>query len=169
MTRTKAMLLAAGAAVLLVVAVVLAVVSPAKTVAGTPIAVVVNPVVAARDGAVAGASTAAPALTTADAADPEGTVDRMTRVATGPLLANLRTQRAHWVSQIRQSGMTATGEVLEVAPSAVDPAAGTATVLVLVEVTTSVDSSPRQQRMILDMSRTPQGWKAAAVSAAPVG
>lgn len=168
---TRAKVIAAGAVVLLVVAVVLAVagIGPRRTVAGTAVAVVVNPTATARDGAVEGASTAGKALTSADSADPEGTVDRMTQVATGPLLDDLRAHRDHWVSQIRQSGATATGEVLEVAASSLDQIAGTATVLVLVKVTTSADQQTHQQRMILDMSRTPQGWKAAAVSAAPAG
>jgi Mce-associated membrane protein len=130
---------------------------------------VANPTATARDGAVAGATLAGQVLTSAQAADAEGTVDRMTQVATGPLLENLRSQRDHWVAQIRQSGTQVTGEVLAVATSTIDATAGKATVLVLVKVTNTKERSARQQRIILDMSRTPQGWKAAAVSAAPVG
>ena len=170
MTRAKAA--AASAAVFLVVAVVLAVagVGPSHAVPGTPVAAgVVNPTATARDGAVAGATTAGQALTSAESNDPAGTVDRMTQVATGPLLENLRSQRAHWVEQIRELRSQVTSEVLATAASAVDPKAGTATVLVLVKTTSTADRQSRQQRMILDMSRTPRGWKAAAVSAAPVG
>ena len=166
MTRAPAVV---AAAILIAVA-ALAAAWPNPTIAGTPVAAgKANPTATARDGAVAGATTAGLALTSANATDPDGTVDRMTEVATGPLLANLRAERAHFVEQIRQSGTEVTSQVLSAAASSVDANAGRATVLVLVKTTSTRERQTRQQRLILDMSRTPRGWKAAAVSAAPAG
>jgi Mce-associated membrane protein len=166
---TRAKTAAAGAVVVLVAVVVLAITSGTPTVTGTPVAMPVNPVVAARDGSVAAASTAAVALSSLDARDPEGTVDRMEQIATGSLLDELRANRVQRIAQIRQAAVLTTAEVLTAAASAVDPGAGKATVLVLVKVTTTGPPPPRQLRVVLEMTRTPQGWKAAAVSSPPVG
>lgn len=165
----RAKVTAGIAVVLLVVVAVLAVVGGNPTVTGTPVAAPADPVVVARDGSVAAANTAAVALSSLNSADAEGTADRMEQVATGSLLDELRANRAQRVAQIRRSAVVTTAEVLTAAAGAVDPKAGKATVLVLVKVTTTGPPPPRQLRLVLEMTRTPQGWKAAAVSSPPAG
>jgi Mce-associated membrane protein len=169
--RTKAMVVAAAAVVLLVVVAVLALVGVGTqpTATGTPTAVRTDPVVTARDGAVDSAETAAKVLSSADYADPEGTVDRMEQVATGQLLDQIRASRTESIAQIRQSAALTTGEVIMVAASEVYAVDGKVVVLALVKVTTTGRATPKQVRLRLEMTRTPQGWKASAVSSPPAG
>jgi Mce-associated membrane protein len=130
----------------------------------------VSPIVVARDGAVEAASTAAIALTSLDSANPDASLDRMQQASTGDLLTELTAQREQRLSSIRASGVTATGSVLAAAASEVNVQLGTAHVLVLMHVTTTrqgAQQTPSQLRMELEMTRTPQGWKASGVSEIP--
>jgi Mce-associated membrane protein len=90
--------------------------------------------------------------------------------AAGPLLTQLKTNRATYVKAITDSMTTSTAKVLDAAVAALDERSGTAQVFVGVDVTSQSeqgDPSCVHRRARLDMIRAGNAWKAGALD--PVG
>lgn len=90
--------------------------------------------------------------------------------ATGPLLTDLRTNRDTYSRAITDSSTVSNATVLDTAVASLDKRAGTAQVLVGVDVTSSFEHSDPgcvHRRVRLEMIRATGGWKVATL--APVG
>jgi Mce-associated membrane protein len=90
--------------------------------------------------------------------------------ATGPLLADLRSNRNTYAHAITDSSTVSSATVLDAAVAALNERAGTAQVLIGVDVTSSFDRGDPgcvHRRVHLDMIRTSDHWKVATL--APVG
>lgn len=94
-------------------------------------------------------------------------LDLWEQIATGPLLDEIRSNRAAYEQVITQSKLTTVATVPDAAVAELDVRTGTARVLAAVDVENRSD--PRQptvtrQRIELEMIRTDQGWKANRVA-----
>jgi Mce-associated membrane protein len=90
--------------------------------------------------------------------------------AAGSLLAQLRANRNTYARAITDSAATTTAQVLDAAVASLNEGAGTAQVLVGVDVTSQADQgdpSCVHRRVRLDMIRVGGGWKVGTL--APVG
>lgn len=90
--------------------------------------------------------------------------------ATGSLLKELRANRATYARAITDSSTVSSAAVLDAGVVSLDDRAGTAQVLVGVDVTSQIehgDPGCVHRRVRLDMARAGDGWKVAALS--PVG
>lgn len=93
-------------------------------------------------------------------------LDRWARSATGKLRDEVLARRDSSLLAIEQARTTTTGEVLSSAVTAVDPAAGTATVVGAVKVTVTVDGQQPSQKFLrlrTVLQRTGEGWKLAGL------
>lgn len=93
---------------------------------------------------------------------------------TGPLLEEFRASRDRYADQVRTTQAKAAASVLEAAVTELNPTAGTADVLVFVNLVTTehkdgkeTGRAEKRQRIKLEMTRTDEGWKAS--QAGPVG
>jgi Mce-associated membrane protein len=93
---------------------------------------------------------------------------------TGPLLEEFRTSRDRYAEQIRKTQAKAEATIVEAAVTELNPTAGTAGVLVFVNLVTTehkdgqeTGRAEKRQRIKLEMTRTDEGWKAS--QAGPVG
>ncbi|SFA99744.1 hypothetical protein SAMN05216266_103168 [Amycolatopsis marina] len=120
-----------------------------------------------RDALLAAAQTAGATLASLDASDPEGTMDRSEAVAVDPLRTQIREARDANIDKLVAAGTVA----VPAAPAAVaavefDRAAGTATVLLALEINVTQHGEQRGQRptsMRLGVTRTERGWLASSV------
>jgi Mce-associated membrane protein len=93
---------------------------------------------------------------------------------TGPLLEEFRSSRERYAQQVRDTQAKAEATIVDVAVTELNPSAGTAEVLVFVNLVTSQHSegnetgrAEKRQRIKLELTRTDGGWKAS--QAGPVG
>jgi Mce-associated membrane protein len=93
---------------------------------------------------------------------------------TGPLLEEFRTSRDRYAEQVRKTQAKAEAAIVEAAVTELNPTAGTADVLVFVNLVTTehrdgkeTGRAEKRQRIKLEMTRTDEGWKAS--QAGPVG
>jgi Mce-associated membrane protein len=93
---------------------------------------------------------------------------------TGPLLEEFRTSRDRYAEQVRKTQAKAEATIVEAAVTELNPTAGTANVLVFVNLVTTehrdgkeTGRAEKRQRIKLEMTRTDEGWKAS--QAGPVG
>jgi len=93
---------------------------------------------------------------------------------TGPLLEEFRSSRDRYADQVRKTQATAEATIVEAAVTKLNPTAGTADVLVFVNLVTTehkdgkeTGRAEKRQRIKLEMTRTDDGWKAS--QAGPVG
>jgi len=93
-----------------------------------------------RDAATRAATEALVTLNTSDPRQSRQTLDDWLRLSGGALHRDLGKERARIVRRMRRSGTSMTAKVLETAVSSVDPGAGRATVLGVVEI----NSTPRR-------------------------
>jgi Mce-associated membrane protein len=92
--------------------------------------------------------------------------------STGPLHAEISAGRTRFTQQIEQTKTVTTARILDGALTALDPRAGTASVMVAVQITvTPVSGSPvtKQSRLLGTLTRTQAGWKLSALGQVPVG
>ncbi|HET9258250.1 MAG TPA: hypothetical protein VFO16_24055 [Pseudonocardiaceae bacterium] len=92
------------------------------------------------------------------------------KASTGSLLTQLRTNRDSYAKAITDSTTISTANVLDAAVVSLDERAGTAQVLVGVDVTSQLDKADpgcAHRRVHLDMIRSADGWKVANLI--PVG
>jgi Mce-associated membrane protein len=92
------------------------------------------------------------------------------QAATGPLLTQLRANRDSYVHAITDSATVSNGNVVDAAVAALDERAGTAQVLVGLDVTSQIDKGDPgcvHRRVHLDMVRIGPSWKVGNLT--PVG
>jgi Mce-associated membrane protein len=125
-----------------------------------------------RDEVLSVARTQVATLTTLDAHDVDGGIDKWLAVSTGGLRDELAATDAKTRKALAQQGTVATGRVLDAAVSELDTRAGTAKLLVSVEISTVKDNSPpvpKRNRFVAGMSRVDGGWKLSALDQVPLG
>ena len=92
--------------------------------------------------------------------------------STGPLHTEIVAGRAQFTRQIEQTKTVTTARILDAALTALNPRAGTASVIVAVQITvTPASGSPvtKQSRLLGTLAKTPSGWKLSALGQVPVG
>jgi len=92
--------------------------------------------------------------------------------STGPLLSEIRAGSGQFTRQIEQTKTITTARILDGALTALNPRAGTASVIVAVQITvTPAHGSPatKQSRLIGTLTRTSSGWKLSQLGQVPVG
>lgn len=122
-----------------------------------------------RDTVVAAAGDALTALNTIDYHDPAPAVERWIEVTTGELGRTLSGDRQLQLDRARAAKTVATARVNQAAVAQLDPNAGTARVLVVLDVQLSTNgspSAPSRARLNASLIRTDAGWKVDAVQAA---
>jgi Mce-associated membrane protein len=97
---------------------------------------------------------------------------RWLSVTTGPLHEELSTTSAPTRDRLRQAGTVATGTVLDAAVSELDRRAGTAKLLVSVEIATGKPgeaNSTKRNRFVASLTRSGADWKLSALDQVPLG
>jgi len=125
-----------------------------------------------RDEVLATGRTQVATLTTLDAHDVDGGIDKWLAVSTGGLRDELAATDAKTRQALTTAGTVATGRVLDAAVSELDTRSGTAKLLVSVEISTVKDGSPpvaKRNRFIAGLSRVDGGWKLSALDQVPLG
>ena len=92
--------------------------------------------------------------------------------STGPLHAEIAAGRTQFTQQIEQTKTVTTARILDGALTALNPGAGTASIMVAVQITVAPASgSPvtKQSRLLGTLTRTRTGWKLSALGQVPVG
>ena len=92
--------------------------------------------------------------------------------STGPLRTEISTGRAQFESQIKQTKTITTARILDGALTALNPRAGTASIIVAVQITvTPANGSPvtKQSRLAGTLTKTSSGWKLSQLGQVPVG
>jgi len=105
-------------------------------------------------------------LNTVDYRKAEDDLTQWQRVTTGNLLTQLTNQHDSDLNSTRTQKTVSTARIVDAAVSTLDARAGTATVLVAVEVTIGQgDAKPttRKSRVDAVLSRTEDGWKTGTV------
>ncbi len=126
----------------------------------------------ARDEVLAAGRTHVATLTTLDYHDVDGGIDKWLAVSTGGLRDELAATDAATREQLRDNATVATGRVLDAAVSELDTRAGSAKLLVSVEISTAKDGSPplsKRNRFVAGMSRVDGEWKLSALDQVPLG
>lgn len=121
---------------------------------------------AARDAAVEDGTAAAVTLNSVDAAHIERDLDRWESVTTGALHDEIAGKRAEYLPQLRDAKTTSVAKALAAALAELDEQEGTARLLVAVHVEVSPEGKEqvvKRLRLVLDLTRTADGWKAAAI------
>jgi Mce-associated membrane protein len=92
--------------------------------------------------------------------------------STGALHTEIASGRAQFTQQIAQTKTVTTARILDGALTALNPQAGTASIMAAVQITvTTAGGSPvtKQSRLLGTLARTPSGWKLSALGQVPVG
>ncbi len=127
---------------------------------------------AARDEALRAGREQVAQLTTLDYHDVDAGLARWLEVSTGPLHDKLAGTDEQTKNSLRQGGTVSTGAVLDAAVSELDQHAGTAKLLVSVEITQAKQGSApatKRNRFVAALTRTGAGWKLAALDQVPMG
>jgi Mce-associated membrane protein len=115
-----------------------------------------------RDVVLADARQAAINLNTLDHRDVEGGLDLWEQSSTGTVLEEFRTNREQYAQFVAESGRVTEATVTDAAVAELDTRAGTARVLIGVDVQVTPEGQEpvlTRQRLQLEMTRTDQGWK----------
>jgi Mce-associated membrane protein len=92
--------------------------------------------------------------------------------STGALRAEISAGRSQFTQQIEQTKTVTTARVLDGALTTLNTKAGTASIMVAVQITvTPASGSPvtKQSRLLGTLTRTSSGWKLSALGQVPVG
>lgn len=125
-----------------------------------------------RDEVLATARSHVTLLTTLDTSDVDGGIERWLDVSTGALRDELAATDADTRTTLSEGATVSTGRVLDAAVSELDTRAGTARLLVSVEIATAKDGGPpatKRNRFVAAMSRTDDGWLLSALDQVPLG
>ncbi|MBN9108808.1 MAG: hypothetical protein J0I34_08480 [Pseudonocardia sp.] len=122
-----------------------------------------------RDAALVAARQAATTVTSVDKNDADATLARWESVAADAQLDEFRTSHDQYAQMIGQFPASAHGTVTDAAVGELDERAGTARVIVGMDVALDDGGKtpPTRQRLQMQMKRTDDGWK--VVKIAPVG
>jgi Mce-associated membrane protein len=92
--------------------------------------------------------------------------------STGPLHTEIIKGRTQFEQQIQQTKTITTARILDGALTALNPRAGTASIIVAVQITvTPANGSPvtKQSRLVGTLAKTASGWKLSQLGQLPVG
>jgi Mce-associated membrane protein len=92
--------------------------------------------------------------------------------STGPLRTEIAKGRPQFEQQIQQTKTITTARILDGALTALNPRAGTASIIVAVQITvTPANGSPvtKQSRLVGTLAKTASGWKLSQLGQVPVG
>jgi Mce-associated membrane protein len=123
-----------------------------------------------REAVLADARQAAINLPSLDYQHAEEGIDRWIASSTGQLHEEFVSNRDRYVQVVKQAKRKTKASITDAAVAELDEVAGTARVLVGVDVTVTPEQGPpvvSRQRLNLGMTRTAEGWRASKVS--PVG
>lgn len=126
----------------------------------------------ARDEVLAAGRTQVATLTTLDYHDIDAGIDKWLAVSTGGLRDELAATDTATREQLAANATVATGRVLDAAVSELDTRAGSAKLLVSVEISTAKDGSPpsaKRNRFVAGMSHVDGEWKLSALDQVPLG
>jgi len=126
----------------------------------------------ARDEALAAGRSHVTLLTSLDSSDVDGGIERWLDVCTGALRDELAATDAATRKTLTDGGTVATGRVLDAAVSELNTRAGTAKLLVSVEIATTKDGGPpatKRNRFVAGLSRSDHGWLLSALDQVPLG
>ncbi|MFH8617636.1 hypothetical protein ACH4E8_21500 [Streptomyces sp. NPDC017979] len=125
-----------------------------------------------RDRVLAAGRQAVLNLNTLDHRDVAGGLATWQDSTTGELLKQLTDGRGEFERQIREAKTVTTAKVLSGAVTELDDRAGKASVMVALRITVTAPKekpTPKDSRMLAELTRTPKGWKLSALGQAPVG
>jgi Mce-associated membrane protein len=126
----------------------------------------------ARDDVLAAGRAHVTLVTTLDYHDIDGGIAGWLKVSTGPLREELSHTDERTKTTLREAGTVATGRVLDAAVSELDERAGTAKLLVSVEIATQQKdgaTATKRNRFVVGMSRLDGEWKLSALDQVPLG
>lgn len=126
----------------------------------------------AREDVLAAGRSHVATLTTLDSSDVDAGIDRWLDVSTGALRDELAATDDATREALADGGTVATGRVLDAAVSELDDRAGTARLLVSVEIATSTAGgtpATRRNRFVAALTRTDHGWQLSALDQVPLG
>lgn len=126
----------------------------------------------ARDGAVEATAQALVNFHTLDHRNVHEGLDSWERSATGRFLDDLRKGRARDAQAVRDSKTSTVGRTVSASVLGVDPHAGKATAIGVVEiVVTPEQGTPvtKRDRVQVELARTSTGWKLTSLAPVPVG
>ncbi|HKS45932.1 MAG TPA: hypothetical protein VJT49_12620 [Amycolatopsis sp.] len=126
----------------------------------------------ARDEALDAGKAQVAVLTSFDYHNVDDGITRWLNASTGALHDRLAQTADATKDSLRQGATVATGVVLDAAIAELDMGAGTAKMLVSVEIRKTRDSaapSTGRNRYLARLSRTPDGWKLASLDTVGVG
>ena len=92
--------------------------------------------------------------------------------STGPLHTEISAGRTQFERQIQQTKTITTARILDGALTALNPRAGTASIIAAVQITvTPANGSPvtKQSRLVGTLAKTASGWKLSQLGQVPVG
>ena len=92
--------------------------------------------------------------------------------STGPLHTEIIRGRTQFERQIQQTKTITTARILDGALPALNPRAGTASIIAAVQITvTPANGSPvtKQSRLVVTLAKTASGWKLSLLGQLPVG
>lgn len=121
----------------------------------------------ARDAVLVDARQAAINLNTLDHRDVQAGLDLWEQTSTGSVLEEFRANREQYAQFVAESKRTTEATVTDAAVAELDLRAGVARVLVGVDVQVTPEGQEpvlTRQRLQLEMTRTPEGWKASSLA-----
>lgn len=122
---------------------------------------------AARDAVLIDAQQAAINLNTLDGSKVDAGLDLWEQTSTGPLLDEFKAHRTDYAKLVSDSKRVTQATVLDAAVAQLDVRTGTARVIVGVDVKVTPEGQQpivTRQRLQLEMTRTPSGWKPSRLS-----
>lgn len=121
-----------------------------------------------RDAVLAAAGPELVTLNTIDYRTAAADVDRWIAATTGQYEKDLAGDRQLQIDRATRARTVSSASLVQAAVTEIDVSAGTARLLAVLDVRVSTGgaASPRLNRLTVDVSRSPGGWKVAAVQAA---
>lgn len=110
-------------------------------------------------------------LSTVDYRDPRAGLDRWEKATTGVLHDQLVAGAADFLTKVRQAGVVTVARVVEGALREFDERAGTASVIVAVDVSVTPEDQPstdKREALRGQLIRTADGWKVSQIDEVPV-
>lgn len=117
----------------------------------------------ARDGALAGARDAVTALTTLDAGNPTGSIERWQAVTTGTLLESVSDGQGQFQQLIASGDVDTDATVQDAAVTELAPGLDRADVMVALDLTLTPaqgQAEVEKLRLLVTVNKTADGWKA---------
>jgi Mce-associated membrane protein len=125
-----------------------------------------------RDQALAAGEQAVQNFNTLNYRDVNAGLNLWEQSSTGTLHAQIEADRAQFAKQIQRARTVTTAKILDAALTSLDARAGTATIIVAIQITvTPAHGAPvvKQSRLEGQLTRTATGWKLSALGQVPVG